>query len=167
MEMGSTIYKVIAWWVNMNEKSLDKRYISSFVSLRSREGLFSLGLWEWEPCVGLIKSGSRWFLSSSRHQNMLSLGFSYFFLLVPVLALLDESSHYTPSWYQYEDEDYLDMLKKDIKFHPVPGMTVSGPCTWEAKVTRMENRIPRKISEVYCRESGAPCGDTPTFKVSL
>ena len=75
-------------------------------------------------------------------------------------------SSYTPTWYQYEDEDYMDLLKKDIKFNPMPGMTVSGPCTWETKVTRMENRIPRRISEVFCREGGAPCGDSPTFKVS-
>ena len=102
---------------------------------------------------------------------MLSHSFHFCLLLamIPMAALAifhnDEKS-YTPTWYQYEDEDYVDLLKKDIKFNPMPGMTVSGPCTWETKVTRMENRIPRKISEVYCRESGAPCGDAPTFKVS-
>ena len=103
---------------------------------------------------------------------MLSYSFHFFVLLAisAALAILkDEKSQkkYTPTWYQYEDEDYMDLLKKDIKFNPMPGMTVSGPCTWETKVTRMENRIPRRISEVFCRESGAPCGDSPTFKVSL
>ena len=103
---------------------------------------------------------------------MLSYSFHFFVLLAisATLAILkDEKSQkkYTPTWYQYEDEDYMDLLKKDIKFNPMPGMTVSGPCTWETKVTRMENRIPRRISEVFCRESGAPCGDSPTFKVNF
>lgn len=108
---------------------------------------------------------------------MLSYSFHFFVLLAISAAtfasiLKNEKSQnggkssYTPTWYQYEDEDYMDLLKKDIKFNPMPGMTVSGPCTWETKVTRMENRIPRRISEVFCREGGAPCGDSPTFKVS-
>jgi len=106
---------------------------------------------------------------------MLSYSFHFFVLLAISAAtfasiLKNEKrqnggkSSYTPTWYQYEDEDYMDLLKKDIKFNPMPGMTVSGPCTWETKVTRMENRIPRRISEVFCREGGAPCGDSPTFK---
>ena len=106
-------------------------------------------------------------LKSVDLQNMFNHGLLCLILLVPAFAILKENKRYTPSWYQYEDLDYNDLLKKDIKFNPVPGMTVSGPCEWETKVTRMENRIPRKISEVYCRESGAPCGDNPTFKVCM
>ena len=54
----------------------------------------------------------------------------------------------------------------ELRFNPLPGITLSGPCQWEINVTRREDRIPQVISEVLCRGSHhATCDSNPLFKV--
>ena len=57
-------------------------------------------------------------------------------------------------------------LDRGIKFPVTDEMIAYAPCTWEIRVSHMENRIPAKITEIICRERGAACApDSSTFKV--
>ena len=56
-------------------------------------------------------------------------------------------------------------LNRGIKFPVSDEMIAYAPCTWEIRVSSMENRIPSKITEIMCIERDAPCGDSSAFKV--
>ena len=56
-------------------------------------------------------------------------------------------------------------LNQGIKFPVSDEMIAYAPCTWEFRVSNMENRIPSRITEIVCIERGVPCADTSTFKV--
>ena len=56
-------------------------------------------------------------------------------------------------------------LSQGIKFPVSDEMIAYAPCTWELRVSNMENRIPKTITEIICIERGAACADSSTFKV--
>lgn len=56
-------------------------------------------------------------------------------------------------------------LTRGIKFPVSDELIAYAPCTWELRVSSMENRIPKTITEINCIDSGALCADSSTFKV--
>ena len=54
-----------------------------------------------------------------------------------------------------------------LHFKPLQEMSVTGPCDWEIRVTSMEDRIPRRISEIYCRNQRSICAGNPFYQVNL
>ena len=54
----------------------------------------------------------------------------------------------------------------ESQFMPMPGMLVAGSCQWDVRISKMTNRIPERIVEIYCRNQQNSCDNNLFYKVS-